>query len=40
MVYTVDLHQPNKDDPPLLLVGVQGRYAFIDPRVASPPHRR
>jgi hypothetical protein len=36
MVYNLALHQANADDPPLILVGVQGRYAFIDPRSDDP----
>jgi len=37
MVYNLVLHQANPGDPPLILVGVQGRYAFIDPKSADCP---
>ena len=40
MVYNLALHRPNRDDPPLILVGVQGRYAFIDPMSKQQPVTR
>eukprot|EP00668_Euglena_longa_P033670 GGOE01043273.1.p1 GENE.GGOE01043273.1~~GGOE01043273.1.p1 ORF type:complete len:605 (-),score=138.86 GGOE01043273.1:75-1889(-) len=37
MVHHLALHQANEDDPPLILAGLQGRYAFIDPQNKDCP---